>query len=81
MKYILHGKNKLFNLIYKDYSMNIIKISEIKNINSQEYCRLISQIYRQLKKLEKTMKQYSLDGSLHFIQLALKCFKDEITKE
>ncbi len=61
--------------------MNVIKISEIKNIDSKEYCRIITQIYRQLKRLEKTMKRYSLNDSLHFIQLATKCFKDEIIKD
>ena len=61
--------------------MNTIKISEIKDINSKEYCRLISQIYYQLKELEKTMKHYSLNNSLHFIKLAQKCFKNEIAKE
>lgn len=61
--------------------MNIIEISEIKDINPKEYCRLVSQIYHQLKELEKTMKQYSLKNSLHFIKLAQKCFKNEIAKE
>ncbi len=61
--------------------MNIIQISEIKDINPKEYCRLISQIYRQLKRVEKTMKQYSLNDSLHFIQLTIKSFKKEIAKE
>lgn len=61
--------------------MNIIEISDVKNINSKEYCRLVSQIYHQLKGLEKTMKHYSLNESLHFIKLTQKCFKDEIAKE
>ena len=73
-------KNKLFNLIYKDDKMNSIKTPKIKNINSEEYCRLVGQIYPQLKKLEKTMKHYSLNDSLYFIQLAQKCFENEIVK-
>lgn len=74
-------KNKLFNLIYEDDEMNNIKTHKIKNINSKEYCQLVGQIYHQLKKLEKTMKHYSLNDSLYFIQLAQKCFEDEIVKE
>lgn len=60
--------------------MSTTKISKIKNINSEEYCQLVSQIYSQLKKLEKTMKHYSLNDSLYFIQLAQKCFENEIQK-
>lgn len=74
-------KNKLFNLIYEDCKMNSIKTPKIKNINSEEYCRLVGQIYHQLKKLEKTMKHYSFNDSLYFIQLAQKCFENEIVKE
>lgn len=74
-------KNKLFNLIYEDYKMNKIKIPKIKNINSEEYCRLVSQIYPQLRRLEKTMKHYSLNDSLYFIKLTQKCFENEIVKE
>ena len=82
-KYEIHitRKNKLFNLIYKDDEMNSIKTPKIKNINSEEYCRLVGQIYPQLKKLEKTMQHYSLNDSLYFIQLAQKCFENEIVKE
>ena len=61
--------------------MSIIKISKIKDINSEEYCRLTSQIYEQLKSLEKIMKQYSLNDSLYFVQLTRKCFEKEIIKE
>ena len=61
--------------------MSTTKISEIKSINSEEYCKLISQIYGQLKALEKTMKHYSLNDSLYFIQLAQKCFENEIAEE
>ena len=60
--------------------MSIIKITKIKNINSEEYCQQISQIYYKLKNLEKIMKQYSLNDSLYFVQLAQKCFENEITK-
>ena len=74
-------KNKLFNLIYEDDEINNIKTPKIKNINSEEYCRLIGQIYPQLKRLEKTMKHYSLNDSLYFIQLAQKCFEKEIAQE
>lgn len=82
-KYEIHitRKNKLFNLIYEDYKMNKIKIPKIKNINSEEYCRLVSQIYPQLRRLEKTMKHYSLNDSLYFIKLTQKCFENEIVKE
>ena len=61
--------------------MNITKMSKIKNINSEEYCRLVNQTYYQLKRLEKTMKHYSLVDSLYFIQLTQKCFEYEIAKE
>lgn len=60
--------------------MNIIKTSKIRNMNSEEYCRLISEMYSQLTKLEKTMKHYSLNDSLYFIQLTQKCFENEIAK-
>ena len=60
--------------------MNTAKIPVSKNINSEEYCRLVSQIYSQLKSLEKTMKQYSLNDSLYFLQLTQKCFENEIVK-
>jgi len=58
--------------------MSIMKTSKIKSINSQEYCRLVSQISSQLKSLEKIMKHYSLNDSLYFIQLSQKCFENEI---
>ena len=74
-------KNKLFNLIYEDYKMNTIKTSKIKSIDSKEYCQVISKIYPRLKSLEKTMKHYSLKDSLYFIQLAQKCFENEIAKK
>ena len=74
-------KNKLFNLIYKDDEMITVKKSRTKNINTEEYCRLVSQLYYQLKKLEKTMKHYSLNDSLYFVQLTQKCFENEIMKE
>ena len=61
--------------------MSTIKTSKIKNINSAEYCRLVSQMYYQLKRLEKIMKHYSLNDSLYFIQLTQKCFENEIAKE
>lgn len=60
--------------------MNILKTSKIKSINSEEYCHLISQMYSQLKKMEKTMKRYSLNDSLYFIQLAQKCFENDVAK-
>ena len=60
--------------------MKNTKISDTRSINSEEYCRLVSQIYSQLKSLEKTMKQYSLNDSLYFIQLTQKCFENEIVK-
>lgn len=61
--------------------MNTIKTANVNNINSVEYCRLVSQIYCQLKNLEKTMKHYCLKDSLYFIQLAEKCFENEVAKE
>lgn len=61
--------------------MKTITISKVKNSNSEKYCRLVSQIYYQLKSLEKTMKHYCLNDSLYFIQLAQKCFENEIVKE
>ncbi len=61
--------------------MSTIKTSKIKKVSSEKYCRLVSQIYYQLKNLEKTMKLYSLNDSLYFIQLAQKCFENEIAKE
>ena len=60
--------------------MSTRKTSEGKNISSEEYCRLISQIHCQLKSLEKTMKHCSLNDSLYFIQLTEKCFENEKIK-
>lgn len=76
-KYEIHitRKNKLFNLIYKDDEMNSIKTPKIKNINSEEYCRLVGQIYPQLKKLEQTMKHYSLNDSLYLYNLRKNVLK------
>lgn len=56
-------------------------VSNVENINSEQYCQLVNQIYSQLKRLEKTMKQHSLKDSLYFIQLTKKCFENEIVKE
>jgi len=61
--------------------MSTTKKSETKNTNSAEYCQQASQIYSQLKNLEKIMKNYSLNDSLYFIQLTQKCFENEIAKE
>ena len=60
--------------------MNIAKKSKIKNIDLENYYQTVNQIYNQLKSLEKTMKHYSLKDSLYFIQLAQKCFENEIAK-
>ena len=46
------------------------KATKIKNMNSEEYCQLVGQIYPELKKLEKMMKHYSLTDCLYFIKLA-----------
>ena len=54
------------------------KATKIKNMNSEEYCQLVGQIYPELKKLEKMMKHYSLTDCLYFIKLAQKCFEKEI---
>ena len=61
--------------------MSTTKKSENENTNSEEYCQQFGQIYSQLKNLEKTMKRYSLNDSLYFIQLTQKCFENEIAKE
>lgn len=61
--------------------MSTAKTYKINKINSEEYCRLVSQIFFQLKDLEKTMKHYCLKDSLYFIQLAEKCFENEVAKK
>lgn len=61
--------------------MNTARISKIKNLHSEASCQSVRQMYNQLKNLEKTMKLYSLNDSLYFIQLTQKCFENEVAKE
>lgn len=61
--------------------MNMTKTDQVKSTDSEKYNLQRSQIYYQLKKLEQAMTDQSLNDSLYFIQLAQKCFENEIAKE
>lgn len=60
--------------------MRTTKTTKSDSNSSEEYCQLVNQIHCQLKNLEKTMKHCSFNDSLYFIQLAQKCFENEIAK-
>jgi len=61
--------------------MSILETANINNVETDEYYKLVGQIYSQLKNLERTTKHYSLNDTHYFIQLAQKCFENEIAKE
>lgn len=61
--------------------MNMTKTAQVKSTDTEKYNLQRSQIYYQLKKLEQAMTDKSLNDSLYFIQLAQKCFENEIAKE
>lgn len=61
--------------------MSILKMAQLTDPDSEEYLELISNIYKQFENLSKTMKLYALTESHFYIQLARRCFDEEVAKD